>query len=228
MSDLFNEYGRKARLFPALLCLPPFLLIKHFAIDSLLDPSLAGKLFVIALGDVSLAAVLIYLLSQVNRFISKTFFEDKARFPTTQMLLPSSKELSSDFRSKIESKVTTDFRLSLPNSADEMADLENARLRINEIVALIINKVGSGKLLLQHNTEYGFMRNLIGGSVISLIASVAGIVLFGLVFMNNTAYVISMALSVCYLLPLLFSRPILTRYGKDYARILFREYLGSN
>jgi hypothetical protein len=70
MRELFSEYGVKARLFSALLCVPPFLLLKHFAVDPFVDPSLT-TLWVSVAGDVSLAAVLMYLLTQVNRFVSK-------------------------------------------------------------------------------------------------------------------------------------------------------------
>lgn len=161
MKELFGEYGVKARLFPALLCVPPFLLLKHFAVDPFIDPSLT-TLWVSVAGDVSLVAVLMYLLTQMNRFVSKALFEMKSEFPTTLMLLPSSKDLSDEFRAKIDARVRIDFQLSLPTAADERASVNNAKTRIIEIVSLIINKVGNGKLVLQHNIEYGFMRNLLG------------------------------------------------------------------
>ena len=94
MNNLFNEYGRKARLFPALLCVIPFLVLKHFLIDPHLDLSFTDTLFTKIAGDISLATVLMYLLAQVNRLVSKLIFEDKTKFPTTQMLLSSSPEMS--------------------------------------------------------------------------------------------------------------------------------------
>jgi len=225
MKELFSEYGVKARLFPALLCVPPFLLLKHFAVDPFIDPSLM-KLWVVAAGDVSLAAVLMYLLSQINRFVSKTLFEARAEFPTTRMLLPSCKDVSDEFRQKIDQRVRADFHLSLPTPADESASVENAKTRIMEVVSLIINKVGKGKLLLQHNIEYGFMRNFIGGAVVAFTTSFIGVLLFRFVATNKTAFVTAVVLMGIYALPIVFSRSILANYSKAYALILFREYVG--
>ena len=227
MNSLFNEYGRKARLFPALLCSLPFLLLFHFVVGPYVDPSLTSKLFVLITGGVSFAVVLTYLLSQINRTVSKLLFEDKSKFPTTQMLLPSSNELSSNFRQKIEEKVIADFKISLPNEADEQADLGVAKTRIKEVVSLMINKVGSGTLLLQHNIEYGFVRNLIGGSVIAATVSIASCILFGFIIKNHTALTLAAFLTVGYFIPIIFSRIILKSYSEEYARILFREYVGS-
>lgn len=226
MKELFGEYGVKARLFPALLCVPPFLLLKHFAVDPFIDPSLT-TLWVSVAGDVSLVAVLMYLLTQMNRFVSKALFEMKSEFPTTLMLLPSSKDLSDEFRAKIDARVRIDFQLSLPTAADERASVNNAKTRIIEIVSLIINKVGNGKLVLQHNIEYGFMRNLLGGAIISLITSAASVAIFTLIVPSKTAFITAIVLVAAYAFLLIFSKPILAHYSKAYAPILFREYLGS-
>jgi len=225
MLELFNTYSRKARLFPALLCLPPFLLIKLLGIDPFISSSLFHSIFGVVVGNVSLGLVLLYALTQANRFISKALFENKAKFPTTRMLLPSSTDMSVEFRKRLADKVATEFGLALPSKAKELENPGNANVRAREIISMIIAKVGSGKLLLQHNIEYGFVRNLIGGSVISLVASMSGIVLFHFVIRNDLGYILSICFSVFYLMPIVLSRIILTHYGKEYASILFREYM---
>lgn len=222
IDQLFNEYNRKARIFPALLCSLPFLLIKHFAVDGYFSVSLTTAL----IGDISLAVVLIYLLSQINRFISKTLFEDKSKFPTTKMLLPSTMLLSADYKKKIEEKIQRDFQLSLPDLKEELANPENTKNRVREIVSLIINQVREGNLVLQHNIEYGFVRNLIGGSVVAFLASVTASLIFNYVLKNETAFMLSVILSLAYLIPIVFSKIILNHFSKEYAHILFREYLG--
>ena len=227
MNNLFNEYGRKARLFPALLCVIPFLVLKHFLIDPHLDLSFTDTLFTKIAGDISLSTVLMYLLAQVNRLVSKLIFEDKTKFPTTQMLLSSSPEMSAELRSRIDQRIRNDFKLSLPTSTEEELSIDNAKTRIKEIVHLIINKVGNGTLLLQHNIEYGFARNLIGGSLFAFIVAFSCSIVFSSAFKNETAFIISAVLSVIYLIPIIFSRIILNHHSKEYARILFREYLGS-
>lgn len=228
MSNIFSEYGRKARLFPAVLCVAPFLITKRFLIDPLLGISFATDLFAVLSLDVSAATVFIYLLTQLNRLVSKVLFENKSEFPTTLMLLPSSIELSLEYREKIRNKVINDFNLYLPSLEDELKDKDGAKTRIQEVVHLIINKVGKGTLLLQHNTEYGFVRNLLGGSVVALISSIMNVAIFGDFFKNSTAYGISLALSILYLIPIVFHKQILKHYSKEYARILFREYLGNS
>lgn len=226
MNSLFNEYGIKARVFPAILCAMPFLVLKHFLIDPYFDLSITDKLFAGIMGDISLTVILIYLLVQINRLVSKLIFENKSNFPTSQMLLASSFKISREFRSKISQKIEEDFNLSLPTLADEKSNIENAKNRISEIVHLIINKVGDGVLLLQHNIEYGFTRNLIGGSLISFVVSFACIIIFSFIFQNKIAYIISITLSVLYTVPIIFSKTILKHYSEEYARVLFREYLG--
>lgn len=227
MSNLFNEYALKARIFPAFLCTIPFLVLKHFLTDPYWGVSLSTSLFSVVFGDISLVAVLMYLLAQVNRFISKVLFEDKSNFPTAKMLLASNKEFSGEVRQNMNRKILSDFRLSLPTLSDEETDVDDTKKRIKEIVQLIINKVEGGKLLLQHNIEYGFMRNLIGGSVLAFLVSFFSSIFFGFVFKNMTAYIISTIFSVGYLIPIVFSKSILNLYGKEYADILFREYLGN-
>ena len=226
MNNIFSEYGRKARLFPALLSSFPFIVIKHFAIDPYVGSSTIGQLFSGIAGDVTIGIVLIYLLSQINRLVSKIFFENKTKFPSTIMLLPSNTSFSMNYRKKLEEKISTDFQLAVPTLSDENSDFGNTQIRIQEIVSLIINKVGKGKLLLQHNIEYGFMRNLIGGAVVSLIISIISMNMFHFAIYNKVAFNISLILSFCYLLPILFSKIILSHYSKEYARILFREYIG--
>ena len=227
MNNIFDEYSRKARLFPALLCSLPFLVVKHYLIDSYFGSSLANEFSTLLIEDTSLVLVLTYLLAQANRFISKNLFENKSKFPTTLMLLPSSNALSPEFRIRLEQKVLNDFQLAIPNLTDEQSNPENTKTRLKEIVSLIINKVGNGRLLLQHNVEYGFVRNLIGGSVVSSFVSCVSTVLFAFVFPNKTAEIISIAFLIAYLIPIILSKPILNNFGKEYARILFREYLGS-
>ena len=227
MNKIFDEYSRKARFFPAFLCSLPFILIKHRIIDPFVGVSLSDEFFKVIIGDVSLTVVLIYLFSQINRLTSKIFFENKSNFPTTLMLMPTSTELSADFKKKIAERVKSDFQILMPSLQDEQSDLPRTRTRIGEVVSLIIHKVGNGRLLLQHNIEYGFMRNLIGGSLISLLASVTGIFLFKFTVEDHVAFVTSIGFSICYLVLILFSKVILGNLSKEYARILFREYIGT-
>jgi hypothetical protein len=224
MKDLFNEYSIKARLFPALLCLPPFVLLKLVVIDPLIDPALQKQLFVVIAANVSYGAILVYLLSQLNRFVAKILFEDKTKFPTTRMLLPSGTQMSPEFREAIGRRVELAFALTLPTTIDEAANPAVAITRVREIVALIVNKVGHGRLVFQHNVEYGFARNLAGGAVIALVAALAGAAIATWIIPNHGYETVAIGLASVYLLLVLFASKFIDNVGRAYAEILFREY----
>ena len=68
LESIFSEYGMKARLFPALICVLPFILLKHSITDHYYEVSFNQVIF----GDISIGLVLVYLFIQINRFISKS------------------------------------------------------------------------------------------------------------------------------------------------------------
>ena len=223
IDNYFGEYGIRARLFPALICILPFILLKHSILDHYYKVSFNQVIY----GDISIGLILIYLMIQINRFLSKSLFENKDNFPTDKILLPSNKGLSNETRNKITEKIYTDFNLHLPTQKDEDSNIDDTKKKIREIVKLIIGKAGNGELILQHNIEYGFIRNFMGGSVISLIFSIINIYLFVFISHNTILFVVSIILSLIYLIPIIFSKKILKQYGEAYTDILFREYLQS-
>lgn len=220
---LFNEYNLKARIFPALLTALPLFLVKHYIINQYFSFSLTQVIF----GDISILVVLVYLFSQINRFFSKVLFEKKTDFPTDKVLLPSSSALSKEYRSNLAQKIKTDFNLTLPILNDENENEQEVKIRIREIVKSIINKVRDGHLLLQHNIEYGFFRNLLGGSVVASVVSFVNIFLFLCYFKNKTLFVTSIILFFVYLLVIVFRGKPLKHFSEEYTQVLFREYLGN-
>lgn len=221
LEKIFNEYSLKARVFPAIITVLPVIILKHFVIEKYFNVSLGQVVF----GDITIAIVLIYLFSQINRYISKFFFENKKDFPTVRSLLPMSWDLSDEYRNNIAVKVKKDFNLSLPMSTEEDFNINETKRRIWEIIKSMMAKVKDGNLLLQHNIEYGFWRNLIGGSVIASIVSLANIFIFRYVIVNNVVFITSIILLIVYLIPIIFSKKVLSHYSEEYTQILFREYL---
>jgi hypothetical protein len=224
LENFFNEYNLKARVFPALLTAIPLFLIKHYIINQYFSFSLTQVIF----GDVSILIILIYLFSQINRVISKSLFEVKTNFPTDKALLPSSTALSQQYRQNLGEKIKKDFNLTLPELKEENENEEDVKTRIREIVKSIINKVKDGRLLLQHNIEYGFYRNLLGGSVVASVVSLVNIFLFCIWFQNKTIAITSMVLFLVYLFVVIFHKKILKHYSEEYTQVLFREYLEIN
>ena len=99
-----------------------------------------------------------------------------------------------------------------------------ARRRIVEIVAQIRQKVRDGYLLLQHNIEYGFARNLIGGAPLGI--SVSIVCAFYFYGDSRAITLFSVALAFLWGLLLLLSKTIIGRFGVLYAKRLIQEYIG--
>lgn len=148
--------------------------------------------------------------------------------PTTNYLMFSDKTYSQQHKIKIRNKIFSDFRINLSTADEESADEHDARTKIVETMALIRKKLMGNKFLLQHNIEYGAMRNVIGGSVLGILLSIFNLIFFSLVIKINLAYYISIATLGIYFLLVIFSKIIIDFYGNNYAKILFREYLGNS
>jgi len=178
---MFNQYNLKARIFPTIICAIPILFFQYFFLSqeiSIFLEFLGNLKFTGFLGnlkftgDFTITIVILYFVSQINRFFSKTFFEkEEIYMPTTDFLLISNSEYSNEYKVKIYEKLEKDFGLKLPIEKEQKKNEINSRKRISEIMSLARKKVGSGKLLLQHNIEYGFWRNLIGGTIFAVLFS---------------------------------------------------------
>jgi hypothetical protein len=221
LENFFNEYNLKARVFPALITAIPLFLIKHYVINQFFLFSLTQVMF----GDVSILIVLVFLFSQINRVISKNLFEVKTDFPTDKALLPSSTTLSQQYRKNLSEKIKKDFNLTLPELREENENEQEIKVRIREIVKSIVNKVKDGHLLLQHNIEYGFFRNLLGGSVVASVVSFVNIIIFYFLFKNQIVAITSIVLFLMYLSVVIFHKKVLKQYSEEYTQVLFREYL---
>lgn len=224
MTNIFNEYNLKARVFPALITAIPLFLIKHYIFNQYFSFSFTQVIF----GDISILVILVYLFSQINRVISKSLFEVKTNFPTDKALLPSSTVFSQAYKKNLFEKIKKDFNLTLPSLEEENKNEQEVKIRIREIVKSIIDKVKDGRLLLQHNIEYGFFRNLLGGSVVASIVSFVNIFLFYFLFKNQVIVIVSILLFFIYLLAILFHKSILKHFSEEYTQVLFREYLGDS
>lgn len=224
-----DKYDLIARIYPAAIVLIPFILftMNCNSLNLLLHTLLKVKI----VGDITIALILLYLLAQISRFLGKfiferTHFKDELEMPTTRFMLFSDSQLSKKYKIQIRAKVKADFNIDMPNELDEEVDLIESKKIIIEAVGLIREKVKGGRLLLQHNIEYGFARNLIGGAVVSLVMSIVNIVYFYLMD-NSFIFFVSIFTAFLFLILLLSSRFILTLLGNLYAKRLFVEYLNN-
>lgn len=225
----FDKYNRTARIYPSIIVLLPFLIFTIYCDIENLKDVFDDLLKVKIIGNVAISAVLMYFLTQINRFLGKFLFEknifsNEIEMPTTNFLLFSDTEFSSEYKRQIREQISKDFKIDLPDEQEENLDLKNTRKRIVEAVGLIRQKVKNGRLLLQHNIEYGFARNLIGGAIIGLVMSLFDVVYF-FKHDNNLIGIISITLAIGFGILLLIHKPIIKHLGNQYAKRLFQEYL---
>lgn len=210
----------------------PIMVFNHFYVSEEFSKFVGGVLGAKLFSNLSISVICLYFSSEIGRLISKNvfqriYFKDEAYMPTTNYLMFSDQTYSYQHKVRIRDKVLSDFKIKLPDSGEEEEDEHDARRRIVETMAQIRGKLDGNKFLLQHNIEYGAMRNVIGGSVLGIFLSVFNIIFFSILVSSALAVYISTATLVIYLLLVLFSKIIIDFYGNNYAKILFREYLGS-
>jgi hypothetical protein len=225
-----NIYYLKARLFPTVLTSIPAIILYNKFVSTLYHDKLE-KIFSLlpSLTDIILSSAIVFLLVQINRFLSKEifqrlYFKDEINMPTTNILLKSNNELEVSIKQKIEEKIKTKFGIDLLSSTEESSNELRARKLITTVVSQIRNVLRDNSLLLQHNIEYGFFRNLIGGSFLALAISIILLVL-SFCTQDLTTRNLGWILIIVYFIPLLFSKLIINRYGKYYAKILFEQFL---
>lgn len=230
--DLVDQYALKARIYPAIIISFPTIIFYYFQIRPEIVNFISYAVNTIIFADIPISLVLVYLIAQLSRYVSKEIYEkiifqNGLNFPTTDLLMSSDNTFPEKYKEKIFAKTMKDFGIELPNENLEITNEMEYRKNLNALVGLIRNKVGKGKLTFQHNMEYGFIRNLIGGSLISLFLSMINLIIFGILNTNYLAFSISSLSFIFYLILLMNGDKIIKIYGKDYAEELFRDYLNT-
>lgn len=226
----FDTYTLVARFFPAVINGIPLFVIYYFSLRPLLSDFFTELLGLTIISDVTVAIALVFFLAQINRYMSKEIFEKRIfseglHFPTTSSLLHGDTTFSAPFTLQVHTKVYSDFSMSIPSAEDERSDEMQSRKVISEAVMRVRSKVGKGTLTHQHNIEYGFIRNLVGGAIFASITSLIGVMLFATLAAHEPALILSAVLLVLYVLILIFGKRLITNYGMAYAKVLIQEYM---
>jgi len=222
-----DEYTLHARIYPGAICAIPALILIFAFENETVSQILQNIANIEVAGKVTVGIAVFFLLIQFSRFVGKDVFEHKLfdnelKFPSTEFLLPGDTSLSDEFKAKLAAKISSEFDLVLPSADDVQTDETAARRRVKDIVAQIRGAAGRPPLLLQRNWEYGFVRNLVGGSTFALLLSVLGVVLH---FGTALGYVFAVC-AVVYSVVLLASPVLLRRYAGHYAQQLFYAFAG--
>lgn len=209
----------RARIFPAVLGVIPFSLVVNFIpIEPILLKTIAGVF----------SAALVYFATQfVIRIPAKMFeewlFSNGLYMPSTNFLLYNNFEYQDEFKDNIRSQISRDFNITLSSKTEEVKDEMTARRKIKDATRLMIGKVKGGYLLLKHNYEYGFSRNLWSSSILGAIGST--ILFITATIKQSEIFVITSAcLITFYILYIIFGHYLIKYTGKLYARKLIEEY----
>ena len=235
LKKVLNPYTIFARYLPALLSALPFFVIWYYLSDNFQLKGLASFILNIKLpevGAITFSLAILHFYSLVIREISKYFQRqyftgDKAEgFPTTYLMTYSDSTFSDSYKDKYRELILKQFDFELLNKEAENADIIEARKRLNEAAGLVNIEMENVYLVLKHNIWFGSLRNLIGGSIISMFFCIVGILL-GLFLIENSKMMIFILalLFFFYLLLFLFRRPILVHNGEGYAQKLFAEFI---
>lgn len=226
-----DAYALKARIAPtAVTALIPILVFNHFFVSEefrkLLGDIMGLKIF----SALTISGISIVFLAEISRAISKQLFqmlmfEDELRMPTTDFMLYRDSTYSEDFKTRFRSRALKDFKIVLPTDSEERANENEARKRIAETITSIRKKLHGNSFLLQHNIEYGAIRNSLGGAILGVMLSLVNILVFSRVAPNPFASQASLCLAFVYALWIGLGPWLVRIYGRSYAKVLFREYM---
>ena len=112
-----NNYYLKARLFPTALTAIPALILYNKFVASIYSDQLENIYSALpTITNFILSSAIVFLLVQINRFLSKEifqriYFKDEINMPTTDMLLKSNSIIDSSIKQNIETKINNNFIL---------------------------------------------------------------------------------------------------------------------
>jgi hypothetical protein len=228
-----DTYTTVARLFPAVLTAMPLFVLWFFVVrDAEWDHLLHFVVGLKFLGSISLSAAFLYFyahfIREVSKFFERRYFVSRRGFPTTYLMLYSDGTYSRDYKDKFRDRVQRSLKLNLLDPDEERADPAEAQRRLTEAFSHIRLKVGTGKLVFKHNVWYGFMRNLVGGSVFAVLFCIANILL-GRFVVGSSQLVLASAILLCvHGAILIFNKPILIHNGEAYGRQLISEFMAGS
>ena len=230
MKILFDEYTWKARFFPCIISVLPLFVLAFFLSGDVELKNLAEFLCSLKFyGGITLSVVALYFYAQIIRFVSKlleaSYFTKAKGFPTTYLMSYADDTYSESYKDKYRKIVKQDFGIELLNKNSEASDVKEAKKRLDEVTKHVILKIKEGHLVLKHNIWYGFVRNLIGGAIFSVIFCLMDILIGAAIVKSSRLVVISVVLLIPYVLLLAFWKPLLRQNAEAYAKQLIAEYI---
>lgn len=229
----FNNYTIYARFFPCIVSALPLFILWFFLSTNIQLKELGAYLLSLKFyGGITLSIVFLYFYAQMlritSKIIQKKLFLDKTGLPTTYLMTYADHTFSKNYKDKYRELIKKHFGFDLLNEDEEISDATEARMRLNEATKQVILKVKDGQLVKKQNIWYGFVRNLIGGTIFSMIFCVINLVV-GLIFYKNLILIVSsIVLLVLYWALFLFRKQILIQNAEAYANQLIAEFISQS
>lgn len=230
MKKIVDGYSIYARFFPSIITALPlfilwFFLSKNLQLKDLMSFLLSIKFY----GGITISLVFLYFYAQVIRITSKYFenkyFIKKLGFPTTYLMTYADRTFSENYKDKYRQLAKKHFDFDLLNKDEELQNPIEAQKRLNETTKQVILKVKNGQLVKKQNIWYGFVRNLIGGTIFSIIFCIINIIAGLTVHKSCLFIILSVILLVVYGGMFLFHKPILRQNAETYANQLISEFI---
>lgn len=224
-----GEYTTKARVFPTVLTMIPFVVLYIWVLAPLINPTLEPVWdYLPVVAGVSVHAVLLYAFMQLNRFLSKAIFQNwlfkgDLHMPSTDMLLPGNQSLDVQTRERYFMLIQQDFDIDMKKSLSKLKTENEKRVMITRVVGRIRPLLRDNAMLQQHNREFGFIRNLEGGAVGAFVISVV-LIIIAVCQHDCSLMWTAILLAFIYLVLLVLAKVLITQYGKNYANVLFEQY----
>lgn len=180
-----DAYDLKARILPAAVVGSPLIILGAVACFSLFD---------VGVKSISSAAVVgvavLYAFSQLVVRGAGADLEKKLWFewdgpPSTRIVRWRDNTLGRDLKQKIHERVEQKFACKLASELDEIANPDAADAVINDVfrqVRVLLRQKAPKGLWFVHNTEYGFLRNVLGSCRIWIILSACSAFIAGSVY----------------------------------------------
>ena len=226
---IFANYTLTARMVPAFLCSLPVILLMYFSAQTPEVKLFSDYLAAIKIGGISAYLLFLYFFAHVIRATSKyyenKYFINNKGFPTTYLMAYSDSKYTTEYKVRYKEKLKQHLNWELRDEEQERANYGEAKKRLDEATRLIIPYVGDGILVKSYNVWYGFVRNLIGGLVYSLLFCAINVWICQLLINKPLLLYFSCVLFTVYLVLYIFRKTILRQYAENYADKLIAEFM---
>ena len=228
-----NRYFLQAHLLPALLTSIPALVFLYTLLSLELKLIFQELPLLLKGTGFTFSMALVFLWVQLNKLcgrviFQKLIFKDELYMPTTNYLLYKNSYFTPEIKRLIRQRIEELFALRLYNHKKERKHETNARKQICIAVSQIRELLRNNQMLLRHNIDYGFSRNLLSGCLPAFLLSLGGFIAADLLPVLSPFQSTFAAMAGIYLLPLLFCRSILQHFGHYYSKILYEQFLLAN